>query len=100
MDYVYHFNTVFSVSPDDPTRPYLYLAIIYDFMAFTSQYYRRALNDGEPTPTNMKHYKTKLMAGISTMAVRAVVVEGGEGEFNDLIQVFYAIASNACPIPS
>jgi hypothetical protein len=48
----------------------------------------------------MKHYETKLTAGISTMAVRAVVVEGGEGEFNDLIQVFYAIASNACPIPS
>jgi Zinc finger C-x8-C-x5-C-x3-H type (and similar) len=100
MDYVYHFNTVFSVSPDDPTRPYLFLAIIYDFMAFTSQYYRRALNDEAPTPFNMKNYESKLVAGICTMAVRAVLIEGGQRDFDDFVQVFYAIAANACPIPS
>ena len=100
IDYVYHFNTAYTVSPYDPTRPYLYLSIIYDFMAFTSQYYRRALNDEAPTPANMKRHEIRLRGGITTMATRAVVVEGAEREFADLVQVFYAIAENACPIPA
>lgn len=100
IDYVYYFNTVFAVSTDDPTRPYLYLAIIYDFMAFTSQYYRRALDDRAPTPTNMRSYEHKLKEGICTMATRAVISQGGQREFDDLLQVFYSIAENACPIPA
>ena len=98
-DYVYHFETAVGIREESPIRPYIFLAIIYDFMAFTSQFYRQSLLDRNPTPLRLEKPREVLLCCIETVAANAPIAPVHYNEFQYLMEIFRAIAENAAPIP-
>ena len=98
-DYVHYFNTAARVSVYNETRVYLFLTIIYDFMAFTSQFYRSSILNKSPCPTRMVEPRRLLTRSIYIIKLNAQVDEAHKQDFSDMMAIFLAIADNAAPIP-
>jgi hypothetical protein len=99
-DYVHYFKTVSALMMYSPQRYYLTLVIIYDFMAFTSQYYRTYLGGKNPTPRRLELGRAALINSIHSIRNNTSIDISSTTEFAELIEMFLAIAENASPIPS
>ena len=99
-DYVHYYEQAARVSLFSETRNYLMLTIIYDFMAFSSQYYRRNLAHRDPTPERMAPLRSALLEGINMLSETARPSDDYIIEFRNLIEIFKAIAHDAIPLPS
>jgi hypothetical protein len=99
-DYVHYYKQAADIDVHSPTRAYLILTIIYDFMAFTSAFYRASLQDHAPHPQNMAKIRDILITTLLTMTHKEDLVPHKHlQEFSDLLEIFIAVAENAAPTP-
>ena len=98
-DYVHYFNNAMTLPKYSDIKKYLMLTMIYDFMSFTSEYYRHCLQEKTPLPYRMEKPREKLMSILHTFKTSALVNTDHMIEFHQLIEVFLAIAQNAAPTP-
>ena len=98
-DYVHYFNNAMTLPTYSDIKKYLLLTMIYDFMSFTSQYYRHCLQEKNPLPYRMEKPREKLMSTLYTVKTSSLVSSDHMIEFHQLIEVFLAVAQNAAPTP-
>lgn len=99
-DYVHYYKQAAAIDMTSPTRAYLLLTIIYDFMAFTSAFYRASLQDHAPHPHNLAKIRDILITTLLTMSHKEDLVPYEHlQEFTDLLEIFVAVAENAAPTP-
>ena len=98
-DYVHYFNNAMTLPKYSDIKKYLMLTMIYDFMSFTSEYYRHCLQEKKPLPYRMEKPREKLMSILHTFKTSALVNTDHMIEFHQLIEVFLAVAQNAAPTP-
>lgn len=91
-DYKYYFDICGLVNTSAKT--YMHLAIIYDFMAFTSQLYRNLLGRKVPSLRNMAVVRRFLRRSISDIMC---ITESQE--YSDLLEIFRVICDTAMPNP-
>ena len=92
-DYLYYFDHLNTVAGN--TRQYLLLAIIYDFMAFSAQKYRRILGSRPPSVKQLVAARTALRNTIQQ--VRGT--SRNSTEYDHLIRIMLCIAATIMPIP-
>ena len=83
-----------------PSRPYIILTLIYDFMAFTSQTYREYIGSADPTIKSLARIRRALSSVVLIVKDNAdnITVEDIP-EFLRFMDMFYAISMNALPTP-
>ena len=75
------------------------LTIIYDFMAFTSLYYRFRLNYKPASVSRLSVYRDELLRCIADYSNHINIDNESALEFEALKEIFRAVIKNASPIP-
>ena len=92
--YSYYFNLLDKIDITGDVKMYLLLTIIYDFMAFSAQLYRRILKDRAPSLKHMSAIRSTLQRAITAVLDRTCTPE-----YISLLHIFNAIADTIMPNP-
>ena len=95
----FYFNCICKLDPATDIRAYLMLTIIYDFMAFTSLYYRFRLNYKPASVSRLSVYRDELLRCIADYSNHINIDNESALEFEALKEIFRAVIKNASPIP-
>ena len=97
--YAYYFNHTKDM--DDEIKMYLHLSVLYDFMAFSAQYLRRALK--QRTPSTRQLHAPRLLLEVSITQLNNIQernsVDDTTAEWKYFIRALRAIAESIMPIP-
>ena len=99
FSYGFYFNCICKLDPYTDIRAYLMLTIIYDFMAFTSKYYRFRLNSKPASVSRLSVYRDELLRCIADYSNHINIDNENALEFEALKEIFRAVIKNASPIP-
>ena len=97
--YAYYFNHTKDM--DDDVKMYLHLSILYDFMAFSAQYLRRALK--QRTPSTRQLHAPRLLLEVSITQLNNIQernsIDDTTAEWKYFVRALRAIAESIMPIP-
>ena len=93
QSYKYYYDVMRSIKA--PYKTYLLLAMIYDFMAFTAQLYRRMLGTHRLILTNMTAIRNTLHKSLN-----CIMSADQTDEYKDLVSVSKVIALTSMPLPA
>ena len=94
-DYICAIDDMKSNHPNTDMIQILYLSVVFDFIAFTSQTFRRVLKRKPSTPDNLKAIRDIMVENISTMKAHH-----DSDNFSVMADILKAVVLDSEPIPS